>query len=415
MALALVAERVMGVGEDYSMALSDVRGLVIKAVILSLKYVDRQHLFEALFPGHFLDWRLVQAGPCTAATARHNARRGSHGQNLLGDLHACLTLLGLFTWAEPARPEHMHPRLRTLRESLRAASLDVGGQTLACKLFLVQLLEGVPGLQAFEQLTCDLLRRDTQQACALLLATLSDAPASPGECHEVLCEVLGPALLVNTEALSACLEVSRRRHDEHRKVLQLKQMQAYGGRPRLRDRLELTPDQAAELDVQLKSWESYAGFCQLHQFANVLSENVKRQLYFLAAQTAWDWRPHTHAVIHHKGDLSAHVSQYPVSKPDPAILTHVITGLAMDGKPPFEELLRFRTQCFRSFPVTHLQTMTLSQVLRLYACAYQNPSLWKALWREQLCLMSPSIIQDTEAFVHATPFAAQAFVALLCR
>ena len=36
MALALVAERVMGVGEDYSMDLTDVRGRVVKAVVLSL-------------------------------------------------------------------------------------------------------------------------------------------------------------------------------------------------------------------------------------------------------------------------------------------------------------------------------------------------------------------------------------------
>ena len=413
MALALVAERVMGVGEDFSMDLSDVRGLVVKAVVLSLKYVDRQALFEALFPGHFLDWGLVHTSQ--AGAPRRAGGKGAQTQNLMGDLHACLTLLSLFSWPEPARPEHTHPRLRALRDSLRAASLDAGGHGLACKLFLAQLLDGVPGLQAFEQLTCEILHRDTQQACAMLLASLSDAPASPDECHDVLREVLGPALAVDAGTLAACLEASRRRREDHRTCLQLKQMQSYAGRPRLRDRLELTTHQAEQLDIQLKSWESFAGFCQLHQFANVLSDSVKRQLYFLAAQTAWDWRSHTHHVIHHQGELSTHVAQYPVSKPDPAILTRVIAALTMDGRPPFDELLRFRSQCFRSFPVSHLHTMTLSQVLRLYACAYQNPALWKALWREQLCLMSPSIIRDTEAFVLATPFAANAFVALMCR
>ena len=32
---------------------------------------------------------------------------------------------------------------------------------------------------------------------------------------------------------------------------------------------------------------SYTGWCHTHRFPNNLSDRVKRQLYFLAAQTRW--------------------------------------------------------------------------------------------------------------------------------
>ncbi len=58
--------------------------------------------------------------------------------------------------------------------------------------------------------------------------------------------------------------------------------------------------------------------------------------------------------------------------------------------------------------------MTLSQILRLYACGYQNPNIWKVLWKNQMCLISPLIIKDVEEFVKATPFAAAPFMNLMC-
>ena len=82
----------------------------------------------------------------------------------------------------------------------------------------------------------------------------------------------------------------------------------------------------------------------------------------------------------------------------------------MDGRPPFQQMVDFKNRCFRSFPVSLSQRMTLSQVLRLYVCAYQSPHHWKELWKAQLCLLSPQIIKDCEAFAQEVPFAADAFM-----
>jgi hypothetical protein len=86
----------------------------------------------------------------------------------------------------------------------------------------------------------------------------------------------------------------------------------------------------------------------------------------------------------------------------------------MDGKAPFRELTEFKNTCFRSFPVSQTHRMTLSEALRLYACAYQPAHCWRDLWKLQISLMSPQISKDCEAFTQRVPFADQAFVSLLC-
>ena len=400
--LTLIVDRLLSVGEDFSMDTCDLRSLAVKSVILCLKYVSRERMFAALYPDGFVDWGLDR---------RAHAQKGG---NLLGDHQFWIPMLSLFSWDEPERPEATHPRLQFLRKQMRKYDLDVGGHTLATRLFLAQMLESVSALQMWELLTCELLKRDTHQSCAMLLAAMAENPAPPQECERVLFEILGEKLKVDTEALTVCLSTTRRRRADREHGMRLKQMASYVGRPRLRDRLRASTADALQLDTALGTWESYIGFCQVHQFPNVLSDVIKVRLYFLAAQTTWDWKPYTALVIRHQGGLAERLGQYPVSKPDLHILGEVISALSMDGRPPFPELIAFRSKCFRSFPVSQVQRMTLSQILRLYACGYQNPNIWKVLWKNQMCLISPLIIKDVEEFVKATPFAAAPFMNLMC-
>ena len=121
MSLSLLAETMISVGMKYSMSVRDLRVLSIKIVVLSLRYVDRRRMWEALFPDEFVDWDLVQRGP----------------GNLLGDLHIWVPLLELFTWEGLERVEGMHSSLAVLRRAMRLHALDVGSWTLACQLQIV--------------------------------------------------------------------------------------------------------------------------------------------------------------------------------------------------------------------------------------------------------------------------------------
>jgi hypothetical protein len=42
-------------------------------------------------------------------------------------------------------------------------------------------------------------------------------------------------------------------------------------------------------------------------------------------------------------------------------------ALSMDGSQPFLQMTEFRKECFQSFPVTHVQRMSLSQVFQARA------------------------------------------------
>ena len=400
--LALVVDRLLSVGEDFSMDTSDLRSLVIKNIIMCLKYVSREHVFDRVFEGDFVDWGLDRGlSRC-------------EGTNLLGDHHLWIPLLRLLSWPEPDRVDNCHVRLKCLRAQMHCHGVDVGGHTLVCKFFLVQMLDSISALQTFKLLAGELMKKDPHQSCALVLAALADKPAAPAECESVLIEILGENLTIDTAALEGCLATIQRQRAERERGLRMKQMTSYVGRPRLRDRLQPTSAECVKLDASLGTWETYIGFCQMHQFPNVLSDIVKQRLYFLAAQETWDWKPHIAKVIRHTGELAEKLGQYPVSKPDQPIIASVITSLSMDGKPPFTELIAFRSKCFRSFPVSQVHRMTLSQVLRLYTCAYQNQNIWKSLWKGQSCLISPLIIKDVEAFVQETPFAPTPFMSLLC-
>ena len=117
------------------------------------------------------------------------------------------------------------------------------------------------------------------------------------------------------------------------------------------------------MDTLLDTWESYTGFCYKHQFPPTLSERIKSRLYFLASQTRWDWRPHVEAVLPSgAGALLDKVRAHPITQPDLPVILRVLEALSMDGSPPFEQMTAFQRACFQSFPVSHAQRMTLSQV-----------------------------------------------------
>jgi hypothetical protein len=399
MSLSLVVDTMISVGQKFSMDVHNLRDLVVKMLILSFKYVDRRALWDVVFSptadsdAAFVDWGLVRPQ-----------------LNTLGDLHLWLPLLDLCTWDGLERFETAHPPLVDMRAGLRLACLDVGGTQLPCQLLILHMLHGIPSLAAFQMLTCRALNKDTGKSSTLLLARLSDSPYPPPVYEALFALLLGSCLSIDVAKLEGHFRASQTRRACLASAMRIKQQGMCTGRPRLSDRATPTEEQKIRLDSVHGTWESFRGFCQLHQFPNVLSETVKHRLYFLAAQTQWDWRPRVMDVLCHAGDMSTRIGEYPVSRPDLHILHLCIDGLAMDGRPPFQQMLDFRAVCFRNFPSSVVQHMTLTQVLRLYVCAYHPPGVWKDLWKLQLCLLSTQITKACESFVEQNPFAVDSFM-----
>lgn len=388
--------RLLQTGEQYNMDHKDLPALAVKCTILSLKFVDRRALFTALFPEQYADWGLVE--------------RAMAGQNnALGDAEAWLCLLGLMDWPgltdkDRVDIETNHVLLAQIKAALRASNLDAPGWTMACKVLILQMIQGLQSKHAIELLTGRMLSRNTRDSTMQLLAALYDAKHLPEAYLATLLYIL-PRARIDEAILNQTMAIIVSQKEEHRLNLRLKSMQAVALRPRLRDKLKsslLTEHRREQVDSQLGTWDSYTGFCHTHRFPNNLSDRVKRQLYFLAAQDSWDWGEHVLRLIPNE-EIAGRVREKPVTHPDLNILNWVIEGMSMDGRPPFKEMMQFKARCFGSFPVVFVQKMTLTQVLRLYAAAYQPE--WKEVWKAQVGILSPQIIRDVEAFAKETPFA----------
>ena len=391
--------RMLQTADQYNMDQKDLPALLVKCTVLSLKYVDRRVLFDALFPGHYADWALVD--------------RVLSANNALGDAEAWLCLVALLEWPgltdkDRVDIETNHAPLAQIKAALKAHNLDSPGWTTACRVLLLQMVQGLQSMHAIELLTSRMLARNTRESTMQLLAGLYDTKHLPEAYLKTLTHILSPPhVAVYEPVLAQTMSIIAAQREEHRLNLRLRSMQMVALRPRLRDKLKtslLTENRKENLkvDSQLGTWDSYAGWCHAHRFPNNLSDRVKRQLYFLAAQTRW--APDVGRLIQSQ-EIADRVRQRPVQHPDLNVLNWVIENLSMDGRPPFPQMMAFKARCFASFPVVYVQKMTLTQVLRLYVASYQAAGVWKDVWKAQIGTLSPQIIRDVESFVEEAEFA----------
>jgi hypothetical protein len=400
--------RLMQFSDQYNINQKDVLALPIKALILSLKYVDKKSLFSMLFPDEFADWDLAER---TLGTTN----------NALGDAETWLCLLSLLDWPlltdkHRADIEMKHKPLAVIKHTLKLHNLDAPGWATACRVLILQMIQGLQSMHAIELLTSRMLCKNTHENTMKLLAGLYDTKHLPEDYLVTLGHILSEkCMTVNEQALSQTLTTIQAQREEHKMNLKLRNMQMVALRPRLRDKLKtslLAEHHKEHMDSKTGTWESYTGYCHTHRFPNTLSDKIKRQLYFLAAQTRWDWTQSVQHLIESK-DIEERVKQLPVQQADIAILNWVIENLSMDGRPPFKEMMAFKARCFVSFPMVHVQQMTLTQVMRLYISAYQAPNAWKDVWKAQIGMLSPQIIRDCEAFVEANAFAVEPVMSAL--
>lgn len=151
-------------GKKFSLAVSDLRVLLLKLIVLSVKYVSKRSLWTARFEeNEYVDWDLVETQ--------------SQKRNVLGGCGEWMNLLSFCTWEQLVKHEGViqvqHPPLQTLKRHMRESNLDTGDKdawTLTCKIFLLMLVQGLPSLHALEVLTCGVFKRDTQTGCMALLA-----------------------------------------------------------------------------------------------------------------------------------------------------------------------------------------------------------------------------------------------------
>ena len=375
-----VVQCMLTAGKKYSISTNDLRVLLLKLVVLSVKYVSKQGLWAARFEAtDYVDWDLVESQP--------------QKRNILGGCKEWMGLLSFCNWEQLIKHESMIQTqlapLQMLRRHIRESNLDTGDKdawTVTCKIFLLMLVQGLPSLHALENLTCSVFRRDTQSGCMALLAKQVNSRGyfmvyfsnrtdffvcvqaehlfTPQQYEATLQFVLDKCD-IDVASLDQIHTLIQATLEDRRLSLKLSRMTVIQGRPRLRDLVsrELkTEERKAQVDTLLETWESYTGFCYKHQFPPTLSERIKSRLYFLASQSRWDWPKFVAQVLPAGGPILDKVVAHPITQPDLPVILRVLEALSMDGSAPFAQMTEFRRECFQSFPVTHVQRMTLSQV-----------------------------------------------------
>lgn len=153
---------ILTVGKRYSIDVRDLGQLIQKLVVLSVKFVSKKTLWSARFGEAYVHWELVE---------------GLVNKNICGGCAEWIGMLSFCKWDELGKHESTiqtaHQPLQVLRHHMRECCLDTGGAdawTLACKLFLLMLVQGLPSLHVLEVLTCGIFKRDTHSGCIELLA-----------------------------------------------------------------------------------------------------------------------------------------------------------------------------------------------------------------------------------------------------
>jgi hypothetical protein len=393
-------DTLISVADRYNTSSADLKKLIQKICVASLKYICRRELYDLMFPEDYIHWELIE----------------QHKENVFGGIVSWITMLDLMSWEELEKHEAEirveYPPLSLLRQHIRESSLDIPGHegwTLACKIKLLSMIIAIPTLKAIDMLTCAVFKRNTTQQCLQLIALQTETMYTPHQQMQCIRYILQKAT-IQTKVVEQNLAISKALKEDTKLCLQMSRMQVVQGRPRLRDRL----DQKARVENSFNTWESYTGFCYKHQFPPTLSEAIKYKLYFLACQTTWAWKTQLHKVLAGANTLLAKVAEFPITQPDLPIIIKLIESLSMDGRPPFHLLNKFRKECFQSFPMTHVEKMTLTQFLQLYICIYQPQQVWKDIWKHIIGVISVQIIRDCENFVQSNPLDMDEIMGILC-
>lgn len=269
-------------------------------------------------------------------------------------------------------------------------------------LYLLVNIQRLQSLHAVEQFYSINHNADRRTEALLFFSKLANRQFDRELQTNALVTLLSRFLKVRSEWIQQELELLELREKELAGLFHQKTIRAMSGRPRLRSRLRAITAASGSLFTmdQLAQWNGSI------RFPNVFSMIQRKRLYFLMSQVHLDPAECIHLVLRDR-DLALSVLRYPVKQPETEVLYECITGCSITSD-PFPELHHFRACCFDGFAYEHKTRLRLNDLLHLFISAYQNPSVWKTLWKLVFPVLSIQIIRDVEAFVGRVPFPARA-------
>ena len=282
---------------------------------------------------------------------------------------------------------------------------------ISCQLCILKNTNFIQAKVAVNRLFLENGIQNAHEKAMEFFSLIADTAFDMAETTTVFCHIISTCTF-RTQELDSQIQFLVLRNEELSENFELKQkIRASSIRPRLRSKLS----NAKKNDVNsLVEMDGFISWCQSIRFPTVFALHTKHKLYFLMSQMP-EHVPHPHQHVptitndHHVLEMLQNAS---VQKPDVDVLFRVITSLRLQDV-PFKELQEFRCECMGAFPMSQLNLMHLNDLLFLYVCAYQNPKVWKEIWKMIIPLLSHQVIRDVEKFVAEKDFNFHAVLAIL--
>jgi len=293
------------------------------------------------------------------------------------------------------------PRVKSELQTIHVCLTGIGVEVdLSCQVFLLKNTNFISSQYSIERLFSEHKVPDAYNKSLQFFARIADTAFDINETTALFCHIMNTAVIKELE-LEKQIQFLKLKEEELASNFRVKQLRATGRRPKLRSMLSsIQKESRSVFDM-----DTFLSWCQCIRFPSVFSLHTKHKLYFLMSQpTQHVSRPHDHVhTITRDGFVCNALITAAVQKPEYDILHKVIVSMHLVAE-PFKELQDFRCECMGAFPAVQLNSMTLNDLLHMYVCAYQNPNVWKDIWKQLVPLLSHQVIRDVEAFTNRRRF-----------
>jgi hypothetical protein len=291
----------------------------------------------------------------------------------------------------------MKSELHTIQTHLTSIGVDMD---LACEVFLIKNTNFITSQYSIERLFSESKVQDAYNKSLQFFARSADSAFDMKETTALFCHIMNTAIIDEAE-LEKQIQFLRLKEDELATNFRVKQLRAVGRRPKLRSKLlEIHKESRSVFDM-----DTFLSWCQCIRFPSVFSLHTRHKLYFLMSQPVQhvaNPQEYVHTITR-DGFVCKALDKATVQKPEFDILHKVISSMRMVEE-PFPSLQDFRSECMGAFPAMQLNNIKQNDLLHMYVCAYQNPLVWKDIWKLLVPLLSHQVIRDVEAFTSRRRF-----------
>lgn len=412
----------------------------VKAIlIICMKFINREELCKVVIPEHHIDWEFIM----------DNFPDSNTQHNPLGDILIWLAILDRVDFGELKLPDMLMKRTypplfdiyNSIKES-RALDVDCRKRNIpvrddpsaprklyfndACKLVILSNLVGISCKNATDQFTSSRLKMQAYVLNSNIVTSMAENRYNEDVYFSTIQYLLG-LMQVDESRIRGEIEHHRRTNESQKQVWRMKHLEIKKNRPSMRqvalrtaaadgnlggvngcDAASQTTLSQQQSGVTVVTFDNYN---DLVRFPNSMTRLLRLRCYLLASLShLFDFTSHSQKLV--PMDVAKSLNENTILFPSAEVITNAIETMAMNMH-PFQALNNFRQKCFNSFAMNHRKSLTLTQILHLYLCAYQKNDIWKTCWKGIFPVMSTQIARDIETFTGNNSFAVEEFMHIL--